>query len=148
MARLEDSIKNIVELFVEYADGDGKLNKDELKNMMEKEIQNPELKVRLTCNCHPVFFHWHTFTQTFCKMQSKIAAGDFEKAMGRMDRNRDGEINFREFLMCLSFMAKCYYQKKTGKGRDDDEWIKKEKPLDKMQLKALYSSESVKKVFS
>jgi len=48
MARMEQTIQNIVDLFVEYADGDGKLNKEELKQLVEKEIQNPELKVRDT----------------------------------------------------------------------------------------------------
>ncbi|XP_072250333.1 protein S100-A6-like [Leuresthes tenuis] len=96
MARMEQTIQNIVDLFVEYADGDGKLNKEELKQLVEKEIQNPELK-------------------------AKLLAADFDKAMGRIDKNRDGQINFREFLKCLSMMAMRYYCKKTGKGQDDDE---------------------------
>ncbi|XP_040900917.1 protein S100-A1-like isoform X2 [Toxotes jaculatrix] len=96
MARMEETIKNIVDMFLEYADGDGKLNKEELKKLMEKEIQNPELK-------------------------AKISAAHFDKAMGRMDRNHDGEINFREFVMCVSFMAKCCYHKRTGKGKEDED---------------------------
>uniref|UniRef100_A0A3B3I3M8 EF-hand domain-containing protein n=1 Tax=Oryzias latipes TaxID=8090 RepID=A0A3B3I3M8_ORYLA len=73
MARMEKAIKDIVDMFLEYANGDGKLSKDELKKMIEKEIQNPELK-------------------------AKICAVDFDKAMKRMDKNRDGEIDFKEFL--------------------------------------------------
>lgn len=51
--------------------------------------------------------------------QAKLCAVDFDKAMERMDKNRDGEIDFKEFLKCMSCMAKCYYTKKTGK---DNEW--------------------------
>lgn len=46
MARLEQAIRNIVDMFVEYADGDGNLNKEEFKKLLEKEIENPEIKVR------------------------------------------------------------------------------------------------------
>lgn len=50
MARLEQVITNIVDIFLEYADDDDKkvkqLNKDELKRVLEKEIQHPELRVR------------------------------------------------------------------------------------------------------
>lgn len=50
MARLDHVITNMVDVFLEYADDGGKkrqLNKDELKKMLEKEIQSPELKVSL-----------------------------------------------------------------------------------------------------
>lgn len=36
--------------------------------------------------------------------------------MGVLDKNHDGEVNFREFCRCISDLAKCYYQKKTGRG--------------------------------
>lgn len=48
--------------------------------------------------------------------QSKINADDIEQAMEMLDKNHDGEVNFREFCRCVSDLAKCYYQKKTGKG--------------------------------
>uniref|UniRef100_A0A3B3BNH7 Protein S100-A6-like n=1 Tax=Oryzias melastigma TaxID=30732 RepID=A0A3B3BNH7_ORYME len=96
MARMEQAIKDMVDMFLEYANGDGKLNKDELKNMIQKEIQNPDA-------------HLTTFN---------LCAVDFDKAMERMDKNRDGEIDFKEFLKCMSCMAKCYYKKKTGKDND------------------------------
>uniref|UniRef100_A0A4W6FTC2 EF-hand domain-containing protein n=1 Tax=Lates calcarifer TaxID=8187 RepID=A0A4W6FTC2_LATCA len=86
MARMEQAIQNIVDMFVEYADGDGKLNKEELRKMMEKEIQNPEIKI-----------------------------------MERMDRNRDGEVNFKEFVKCVVFMAKCLYRKKTGRCQEEED---------------------------
>ena len=53
MARLEQVITNIVDIFLEYADDDGKkhqLNTEELKKVLEKEIQSPELKVRESKN--------------------------------------------------------------------------------------------------
>ncbi|KAM6935468.1 S100 calcium binding protein W [Lycodopsis pacificus] len=95
MARLDQVITNIVDIFLEYADDEGKkkklLNKEELKKVLEQEIQSPELK-------------------------DKINAGDIEEAMKMLDKNHDGELNFREFCRCVSELAKCYYQKKTGKG--------------------------------
>lgn len=33
-----------------------------------------------------------------------------------LDKNHDGEVNFREFCRCVCDLAKCYYHKKTGKG--------------------------------
>ncbi|XP_056299779.1 S100 calcium binding protein W [Pseudoliparis swirei] len=95
MARLDQVITNIVDIFLDYAADDGgkkpKLNKEELKKVFEEEIQSPELK-------------------------DKINAGDIEEAMKMLDKNHDGEVNFREFCRCVSDLAKCYYQKKTGKG--------------------------------
>ncbi|XP_030014193.1 S100 calcium binding protein W [Sphaeramia orbicularis] len=94
MARLDSAIISIVEVFMEYADDEGKkgqLNKEELKRVLEKEIQNPELK-------------------------DKISAGDIEEAMELLDKNHDGEVNFREFCKCVCVLAKCYYQSKRGKG--------------------------------
>lgn len=41
---------------------------------------------------------------------------DIEEAMELMDKNHDGEVNFREFCRCVSTLAKTYYQKKIGKG--------------------------------
>ncbi|KAL6109473.1 uncharacterized protein ACO6RY_12589 [Pungitius sinensis] len=94
MARLDQVITNIVDIFLDYADDEGKkktLNKEELKKVLEKEIQTPELK-------------------------DQIKAEDIEEAMNMLDKNHDGEINFREFCRCVSDLAKCHYQKKTGKG--------------------------------
>ncbi|XP_069551600.1 protein S100-P-like [Brachyistius frenatus] len=67
MARLDQVITNIVDIFLEYADDEGKkckLNKDELKKVLEQEIQSPELK-------------------------SEINAGDIEEAMAHLDKNHD-----------------------------------------------------------
>lgn len=49
MTRLEEAIKNIVEVFLEYAGDDPKkpkLCQEELKNMLENEIKSPEIRVR------------------------------------------------------------------------------------------------------
>ncbi|XP_008321345.1 protein S100-A6-like [Cynoglossus semilaevis] len=94
MARLDQVITNIVDIFLEYANDEGRkhqLNKDELKKVLQQEIQSPELK-------------------------EKINADDIEEVMGVLDKNHDGEVNFREFCRCISDLAKCYYQKKTGRG--------------------------------
>ena len=32
-----------------------------------------------------------------------------------LDKNHDGEVNFREFCRCVCVLSKCYYNKKTGK---------------------------------
>ncbi|XP_006804944.1 S100 calcium binding protein W [Neolamprologus brichardi] len=95
MARLDQVIPNIVDIFMQYADdGEGKkcqLNKVELQKMLEEQIQSPELK-------------------------DQINAGDIEEAMQLLDKNHDGEVNFREFCRCICVLAKCYYQKKRGRG--------------------------------
>ncbi|XP_070768468.1 protein S100-A1-like [Enoplosus armatus] len=93
MARLESAIKNIVDVFVEYANSDGKLNQAELKKLIDKEIENSEVK-------------------------AKIQTVDLDTAMGKLDKNRDGEIDFREFSKCVDFMSKCLYRWKTGKGQE------------------------------
>lgn len=94
MSRLEQIITSMVDIFLEYADDEGKkkqLNKEELKTFLEKEIQSEELK-------------------------QKINAEAVEEAMEMIDKNHDGEINFREFCRCVSVLAKCYFHQKTGKG--------------------------------
>ncbi|XP_037532564.1 protein S100-A1 [Nematolebias whitei] len=88
--RIEEAIKNLVEAFIEHSNSDLKLNKAELMTMMEKEIQNPEVK-------------------------AKLCAADLDKAMERMDKNHDGEIDFKEYLKCVAFMACRCFHKKTGK---------------------------------
>lgn len=48
MARLEQVITNMVDIFTEYADNQGdkrKLCKDELQALLRTEIKSPELKV-------------------------------------------------------------------------------------------------------
>uniref|UniRef100_A0A8C6TZZ6 EF-hand domain-containing protein n=1 Tax=Neogobius melanostomus TaxID=47308 RepID=A0A8C6TZZ6_9GOBI len=79
MARLENIITSIHDIFMEYADDGGnkkQLNPEELKNLLEKEIQSPELK-------------------------DKISVDAINEAMEMIDKNRDGEVNFREFCRCV-----------------------------------------------
>ncbi|XP_059195771.1 S100 calcium binding protein W [Centropristis striata] len=92
MARLDQVITNIVDVFMEYAVEEGRkrqLSQDELKKCLEQEIQSPELK-------------------------DSIKAEDIAEAM-EMDKNHDGEINFREFCRCVSELSRCHYYKKIGK---------------------------------
>ncbi|XP_061574385.1 protein S100-A6-like [Cololabis saira] len=94
MARLDQAIANIVDVFMEYADDGGKkkkLNKDELKRLFEHEIQSPEFK-------------------------GHINTDDIEEAMEMLDKNHDDEVNFREFCRCVSALAKSYYHAKSGRG--------------------------------
>ncbi|XP_015236037.1 S100 calcium binding protein W [Cyprinodon tularosa] len=94
MARLDQIITNMVDVFMEYADDGGKkgqLSKEELKKLFEQEMESPELK-------------------------DKINAVDIEEAMEMLDKNHDGEVNFREFCRCVCVLAKGYFNKKTGKG--------------------------------
>ncbi|KAI4811532.1 hypothetical protein KUCAC02_014422 [Chaenocephalus aceratus] len=47
MSRLQEIIKNMVELYVEYSDADGKLSKEELMTMVDKEIECAEMKNKI-----------------------------------------------------------------------------------------------------
>ncbi|KAM3873306.1 S100 calcium binding protein W [Diretmus argenteus] len=94
MSRLEQVILSIVELFDEYAGLDGRKNQistEELKQLLEKELDNTELK-------------------------EKILADDIKEAMDMLDKNRDGEINFREFSRCVAILARGYHRQRKGKG--------------------------------
>lgn len=130
MARLDQVITNIVDIFLEYADDEGKkhqLNKEELKKVLQQEMQSPELKVSGATLSSYMLCTDSLFTQvrlcvscssSNCKnlYQGNINADDIEEAMEMLDKNHDGEVNFREFCRCVSVLAKCYYHKKTGKG--------------------------------
>ena len=60
MARLQAAIKNLVEVYVEYSDGDGKLSKEQLQKIMDKEIDCPEAKVRdSTCSSYLMKLHMY-----------------------------------------------------------------------------------------
>ncbi len=65
MARLDQVITNIVDIFLEYASDEGKkrqLNKDEFRRVLEKEIQSPELKVRHSKHTNNTFLKKHTWS--------------------------------------------------------------------------------------
>nr|XP_033496388.1 S100 calcium binding protein W [Epinephelus lanceolatus] len=93
-ARLETAIRNIVDIFTEYADDVGKknqLSQEELKKLLDSEIKSEEFK-------------------------EKINTVDIEEAIKLLDKNHDGMVNFREFCRCVSMLAKCYFHAKTGRG--------------------------------
>ncbi|KAM4600700.1 S100 calcium binding protein W isoform 1-T2 [Polymixia lowei] len=92
--RLEQVIVSMVEMFEQYAgqdDNKTQISMEELKQMLEKEVETPELK-------------------------EKIHADDIKEAMELLDKNHDGEVNFREFSRCVAALAKGYYRQKKGKG--------------------------------
>lgn len=82
MARLDQVITNIVDVFLEYAEDEGKkhqLNKEEFKKVLEQEIQSPELKVRdsthslyvICTSIHKMIFCFSFTTQVcFCALHA------------------------------------------------------------------------------
>ncbi|XP_037641129.1 protein S100-A9-like [Sebastes umbrosus] len=96
MARMEQTINNLVEMFMEYASDDGVLSKDEFMKLMETEIEDPEMK-------------------------EKLNEAAINKILKKKDRKHDGQLHFGEFVMCVSFMIKRHYNKKGGKGQEDED---------------------------
>ncbi|XP_036790494.1 protein S100-A5-like [Oncorhynchus mykiss] len=101
MSRLEKAIVSMVEVFEEYATKDDKnrqLSGTELAELMKKELVIPE-------------FH------------GKVEPAVLQEAMTNLDKNHDGEINFREFSMFLATLARGYYiarnKGKGNKGKSD-----------------------------
>ncbi|XP_036395190.1 S100 calcium binding protein W [Megalops cyprinoides] len=94
MSKLERSVVSLVELFEQYAGQDehkNQLSAAELKQLLEKELTCPEFK-------------------------KKINAEEVQEAMEMLDKNHDGEINFREFCQFVGMLAKGYFkQKRCGK---------------------------------
>ena len=43
-----------------------------------------------------------------------------QEAMEVLDKNHDGEVNFRKFSLCVSVLALGYYRKKHGKAGKKD----------------------------
>ncbi|CAJ1062309.1 protein S100-B-like [Xyrichtys novacula] len=84
MARLENAITGLVELFNEYADCDGYIAKEDFKDMLDREISNPEVKAEVT-------------------------EETLDKALGALDRDKDGYIDIKEFTLCVGFMTRCLY---------------------------------------
>ncbi|XP_056142515.1 S100 calcium binding protein W [Lampris incognitus] len=94
MPHLEQVIVSMVEMFEEYANEGGKkhpISMNEFKEVLEKELEAPGLK-------------------------EKIHADDVREAVEMLDKNHDGEVNFREFSRCVAVLAKGYYKQKRGKG--------------------------------
>ncbi|KAK5862262.1 hypothetical protein PBY51_017674 [Eleginops maclovinus] len=47
MSRLQNVIKGMVELYEEYSDADGKISKEEMMKMVDKEVECSEMKEKL-----------------------------------------------------------------------------------------------------
>ncbi|NP_001291058.1 S100 calcium binding protein W isoform X1 [Esox lucius] len=95
MSQLEKAIISMVEVFDEYARKDDKKNQlssAEMAKLMNKELAGPEFNG---------------------KVDQKV----IDEALEKLDKNHDGETNFREFSMFLATLARGYYRAtKTGKG--------------------------------
>ncbi|KAI4877875.1 hypothetical protein NFI96_033314 [Prochilodus magdalenae] len=95
MSKLEKAIVAIVEVFEEYASTDdkkGQLSNAELSELIKNQLSSPDFK-------------------------DKIDQDDIQEALVNIDRNHDGEVNFREFSQCVALLAKGYFRKKHGKGK-------------------------------
>ncbi|XP_016387685.1 protein S100-A5-like [Sinocyclocheilus rhinocerous] len=93
MSKLEKAIVAIVEVFEEYAGTDEQktqLSNAELGQLIKAQITSPEFK-------------------------DKVDPDNIKEAMEELDKNHDGEVNFREFSQCIAGLARAYYIKKHGK---------------------------------
>ncbi|KAI4877877.1 hypothetical protein NFI96_033316 [Prochilodus magdalenae] len=93
MSKLEQAIVAIVEVFEEYAGKDDKkkqLSNAELSELIKNQLSSADFK-------------------------DKIAKDDIQEALGKIDRNQDGQVNFDEFSQCMSLLAKGYFKKKHCK---------------------------------
>lgn len=45
-------------------------------------------------------------------LQDKLDKEDIQEALSNIDKNHDGEVNFREFSQCVAALAKGYFKKK------------------------------------
>lgn len=52
-----------------------------------------------------------------CLSQDKVDPDNIKEAMEELDKNHDGEVNFREFSQCIAGLARAYYTKKHGKDK-------------------------------
>ncbi|XP_043117461.1 S100 calcium binding protein W [Puntigrus tetrazona] len=98
MSKLEKAIVAIVEVFEEYAGKDEQktqLSNAELGQLFKAQITSPEFK-------------------------DKVDPDDIKEVMEDLDKNHDGEVNFREFSQCIAGLARGYYKKKHGKDKCRD----------------------------
>ncbi|KAL6489343.1 hypothetical protein MHYP_G00030840 [Metynnis hypsauchen] len=98
MSKLEQAIVSIVEVFEEYAGKDDKkreLSNAELSELIKKQLCSPDFK-------------------------DKIDKEDIAEALDKIDKNHDGQVNFREFSQCVALLARGYFRKKHDKGKGKD----------------------------
>ncbi|XP_073704032.1 S100 calcium binding protein W [Garra rufa] len=94
-SKLEQAIVAIVEVFEEYAGKDDQkkqLSNAELGELIKAQITSPEFK-------------------------DKVDPDNIKEVMEDLDKNHDGELNFREFSQCIAGLARAYYVKKHGKDK-------------------------------
>ncbi|XP_053092276.1 S100 calcium binding protein W isoform X2 [Pangasianodon hypophthalmus] len=99
MSKLEKAIVATVEVFKEYAGKDDdkkRLSNTELSALIKDQLSSPELK-------------------------SKIDPDDISEALGRIDRNNDGEVSFKEFSQCVAQLSLGYFRKNYGKDKQKGE---------------------------
>ncbi|KAB5587136.1 hypothetical protein PHYPO_G00009430 [Pangasianodon hypophthalmus] len=99
MSKLEKAIVATVEVFKEYAGKDDdkkRLSNTELSALIKDQLSSPELK-------------------------SKIDPDDISEALGRIDRNNDGEVSFKEFSQCVVQLSLGYFRKNYGKDKQKGE---------------------------
>ncbi|KAK1896021.1 Protein S100-A11 [Dissostichus eleginoides] len=78
--RLQDIIKSMVELFVEYSDAEGKISKEQMMKMMDKEIECAEMKEKLKakkCDKNPCDF------RDFSCCLGQVAVCCYQKKTGK-----------------------------------------------------------------
>ncbi|KAL7886686.1 hypothetical protein AOLI_G00044070 [Acnodon oligacanthus] len=98
MSKLEKAIVSIVEVFEEYAGTDDKkreLSNKELMQLIKTQLSSPDFK-------------------------DKMDQEDIAEALEKIDKNHDGQVNFREFSQCVALLARGYFRKKHGKGKGKD----------------------------
>ncbi|XP_057196413.1 S100 calcium binding protein W [Triplophysa rosa] len=92
MSKLEQAIVAIVEVFEEYA------GKDDQKSQLSKAELSELIKNQLSSGA----------------FKDKVDPENIKEVMDDLDKNHDGEVNFREFSQYVACLAKGYYKKKHG----------------------------------
>ncbi|XP_065116820.1 S100 calcium binding protein W [Paramisgurnus dabryanus] len=92
MSKLEKAIAAIVEVFDEFAGKDdqkSQLSPAELKELIKTQLSSPDFK-------------------------DKLDPENIKEVMDALDKNRDGNVNFREFSQYVACLSKGYYTKTHG----------------------------------
>ncbi|XP_062847981.1 S100 calcium binding protein W [Trichomycterus rosablanca] len=95
MSKLEKAIIAIEEVFVEYAgtdDNKKNLSNAELSALIKAQLSSPEF-------------------------QGKMDQEDVSESLDKIDKNHDGQVNFKEFSQCVAHLAQSYFKKKHGKDK-------------------------------
>ncbi|XP_027009078.1 protein S100-B-like [Tachysurus fulvidraco] len=93
MSKLEKAIVAIVEVFEECAGTDEdkrKLSNAELGTLIKSQLSSPEFR-------------------------DKVDQEAVKEALEGIDKNRDGQVSFKEFSQCIAKLSDGYFIKKYGK---------------------------------